>query len=87
METTVEKKQTAFRLSKSLLERLHEEARREHRSMNNLVEILLNRALDGMHRPNAETLAAMEEAKAGKYAGVIDTSSFEAFMKSLEDIE
>lgn len=86
METTVEKKQTAFRLSTSLLARLREEARREHRSLNNLVEMILSDAVYE-HRPNAETLAAMEEAKAGKYAGVIDTSSFEAFMKSLEDIE
>lgn len=83
METTVEKKQTAFRLSTSLLERLHEEARREHRSMNNLVEILLNRALDGMHLPNAETLAAMEEARSGKELETLDLDHFEEFVASL----
>ena len=34
--------------------------------------------------PNEETKAAIEEARAGKYAGTIDTSSMEAFIKSCE---
>ncbi len=33
--------------------------------------------------PNAETTAAIEESKAGIYAGTIDTSSMEAFKKSM----
>lgn len=33
--------------------------------------------------PEAITLAALEEARSGQYAGVVDTSSEEAFMKSL----
>ena len=37
--------------------------------------------------PNEETKAAIEEARLGKSAGTIDTSSFEAFMKSLNEIE
>lgn len=37
--------------------------------------------------PNEETIAAIEEARSGKYAGTIDASSFEAFMKSLNEIE
>ena len=35
--------------------------------------------------PNATTIAAIEEAKSGKSAGRVDTSSLEAFIKSHED--
>lgn len=79
------KQQTSFRLRASLMERLHAEARYEHRSLTNLVETLLDEALK--HRPNPETLAAIEEARSGKYAGTIDASSFESFMKSINEIE
>ncbi len=42
--------------------------------------------LDGMYkRPNADTLEAIEEARRGEYAGVVDTNSFEAFMKSFDE--
>lgn len=37
-----------------------------------------------MYPPNKDTLEALDEARSGKYAGVVDTSSFEAFMKSLD---
>lgn len=37
--------------------------------------------------PNAETLEAIEEARSGKYAGVLDASSFDAFMESVNAIE
>lgn len=80
------KKQTAFRLDSDLLEALKSAAKREHRSLNNFVECIL---MDVMYssEPNDETKAAIEEARTGKSAGVIDTSSFEAFMKSLNEIE
>ena len=32
----------------------------------------------------SETLAAIREARSGKDAGAVDTSSFESFMKSME---
>lgn len=35
-------------------------------------------------KPYNETLDALKEAKEGKYAGTIDTSSMEAFLKSCE---
>ena len=86
MDTMIERKQqTSFRLRASLMERLRAEARYEHRSLTNLVETLLDEALK--HRPNPETLAAVEEARSGKYAGTIDASSFESFMKSINEIE
>lgn len=86
MNTTIERKQQAsFRLRASLMERLRAEARYEHRSLTDLVEILLDEALK--HRPNPETMVAIEEARSGKYAGTIDASSFESFMKSINEIE
>lgn len=85
MATTIQKKQTAFRLSAELIDRLRVEAKRENRSLNNLVEVLLMESLD--RRPNPDTIAAIREAREGKYAGQLDTTSFEAFMKSVDGIE
>lgn len=43
---------------------------------------------DAMYsEPNAETAAAINEARSGKYAGTIDASDFDSFMKSINDIE
>lgn len=83
METiALNRKQTAFRLRIDLLDRLKVAARKENRSLNNYVESVL---LDAVYRePNEETLAAMEEAKEGKNLTKVDTSSFDAFLKSLE---
>lgn len=84
MEAVKSRKPAAFRLDSGLLERLKEEARRENRSLNNLVETIL---MDAVYRtPNAETLAAIEEARSGRHAGTLDMDNFEAFMKSLDDI-
>ena len=85
MGIVTERKQTAFRLRADLVERLRMEARRENRSLNNLVEVLLTESLD--RRPNIETMAAIEEAQAGKSAGELDVSSFDAFMQSVNAID
>lgn len=79
MTTTTARTQTAFRLSNALLERLRREAEREHRSLNNLVELLLMEALKD--RPNPETLAAIEEARSGKDKQTFD--SVESLMAEL----
>ena len=63
MATTTKRSATSFRLPRYLLEGLKAEAKRQHRSVNNLVEVLLLESL--YHKPNAETLAAMEECKSG----------------------
>ncbi len=86
MATTVERKQTAFRLRTDLVERLRIEARRENRSLNNLVEVILSEALD-TRQPNPETMTAIEEARRGEYCGTLDVSSFDAFMKSINDLD
>lgn len=81
MEAVV-RKQTSFRLREDLLQILQEHAKKANRSLNNFVESTL---MDAMYsEPNEETVAAINEARSGKYAGGIDTSSMEAFIKSCE---
>ncbi len=76
------RKPTMFRLKADLIDRLKIAAKRENRSLNNYVESVLMDVV--YHEPNAETRAAIEEAKRGNDLPPIDTSSFEAFCKSLE---
>ena len=83
MDAIIDRKQTAFRLSTDLLERLKLAAKKQNRSLNNFVESVLMDVV--YNEPNEETKAAIEEAKAGKYAGIIDTSSMEAFIKSCSE--
>ena len=60
---TVKRRATSFRLPTDLLEGLRAEAQKQHRSVNNLVEVFL---LESLYRePNATTLAAMAEVKSG----------------------
>ena len=82
METITAKKTTTFRLSESLLAKLRTAAINEHRSLNNYVECILMNAADEI--PNETTISAIKEARSGKYAGTIDTSSVEAMIKSCE---
>ena len=81
METTVKRTQTAFRLDNTLLERLKLEAKRENRSLNNLVETLLREALS--REPNPDTVAAIEEARSGKELETLDIDHFKDFVASL----
>ncbi len=56
-----------LRLDADLVDRLKELARSEHRSLNNYVECIL---LDvAYNTPNEETVAAINEARSGKYVG------------------
>ena len=75
MEATIARKQTTLRLGADLMDRLREEARREHRSLNSLIEAILARAME--HRLNADTLAAIEEARSGKELETLDLDHFE----------
>lgn len=79
MSKTIERKQTAFRLSTALVERLRAEARYENRSLNNLVETILLEAMK--RRPNPETMEAIEEASSGKEMETFD--SVESLMTEL----
>jgi hypothetical protein len=57
------KVQTAFRFDQELLELIKEKAKAQHRSLNNYVEVLMRKDVGNI--PNAETIAAIEEARNG----------------------
>ena len=81
MEATIERTQTAFRLSNELLKRLKIEARKQNRSLNNFVESVL---MDAVYRtPNAKTLAAVKEARENKNLETINLDNLEGFIESL----
>jgi hypothetical protein len=81
MEATIERTQTAFRLSNELLKRLKTEARKQNRSLNNFVESVL---MDAVYRtPNAKTLAAVKEAGENKNLETINLDNLEGFIESL----
>lgn len=77
------RKPTMFRLKADLVDRLKIAAKRENRSLNNYVESVLMDVV--YHEPNAETRAAIEETRRGEYAGVVDMTSIESMIKSLEE--
>lgn len=83
MEKAIPKKATMLRLNADLVTRLKEMARAEHRSFNNFIECILMKIASDT--PNAETLAAIEEARSGKLHNEppVDTSSVEAMFKSM----
>lgn len=82
MQTSL-RKPTMFRLRPELVDRLKIAAKRENRSLNNYVESVLMDIV--YHEPNAETRAAIEAVRRGEYAGVIDMSSLDNMIKSLEE--
>jgi tagatose-1,6-bisphosphate aldolase len=82
MKTIAAKKQTAFRLSENLISKLKVEAKKANRSLSNYVECIL---MDSVYNePNETTVEAIKEARAGKFAGTVDTSNMEAFIRSCE---
>ena len=79
--TSSVKVQTAFRLSKELIDRLKVKAQKENRSLNNYVEtVLMDIAYD---EPNDETVAAIEEARSGKVLEKMDVDKLEGFVAEL----
>lgn len=81
MQTAISKKQTAFRLSSGLIDSLRSEAKRQNRSLNNFVEMVLSRAVG--YSANTETLAAIEEARSGKELEKLDLNNFDELVASL----
>lgn len=80
MGTTVERKQTSFRLRTDLLERLQVVAKEKNRSLNNFVESLLMDAV--YNEPNAVTLKAMREAESGKELETLDLNNLKIINNS-----
>ena len=81
MAVVVERKQTAFRLSTSLLNKLREAADRENRSLNNYVESVLMDAV--FSNPNKLTLAAMKEARENRDLETLDVNNLDSVIASL----
>lgn len=70
-----------FCLDPELVNRLKELARKQHRSLNNFVEIALLQT--AWCEPNEETLEAMREVQNGLNDNTpVDTSSVEAMFRS-----
>ena len=81
MEATITRTQTAFRLSTEVLKRLKTEARKQNRSLNNYVESVL---MDAVYRtPNAQTMAALKEARENENLETINLDNLEGFIESL----
>ena len=81
MASVIERKQTAFRLSTSLLDKLREAANRENRSLNNYVESVLMDAVS--NNPNKLTLVAMKEARENRNLETLDVDNLESVIASL----
>ena len=81
MAIVIERKQTAFRLSTSLLNKLREAAQRENRSLNNYVESVLMDAVSS--NPNKLTLAAMKEARENSDLETLDVNNLDSLIASL----
>ena len=81
MAIGIERKQTAFRLSTSLLNKLREAADRENRSLNNYVESVLMDAVN--NNPNKLTLAAMKEARENRDLETLDANNLDSVIASL----
>lgn len=75
------KKQTAFRLSPELVERLKMKAEKEHRSLNNYVEMVLMSAVED--EPNELTASAMRDAREGRNLEPLDLKRFKEFVAAL----
>ena len=85
MNTAVECKSLTLNVPAYLYAKLASEAKAHSWSLNDYATEVL---LDAMYyEPNEETREAIEEARTGKSAGTLDMSSFEAFLKSINDIE
>ncbi|MGM1056447.1 MAG: TraY domain-containing protein [Bacteroidota bacterium] len=58
------KVQTAFRLDKELVDELKQQAKKNKRSLNNYVELILSKVVE--KQPNDETIKALDEAMNSK---------------------
>ena len=81
MEAVIDRKQTAFRLSCDLLDKLKEAARRENRSLNNYVESVLMDVV--YNNPNKLTIKAMREARENREPETLNSEKLETLISSL----
>ena len=81
MEAVIDRKQTAFRLSCDLLDKLKEAATRENRSLNNYVESVLMDVV--YNNPNKLTIKAMREARENRKLETLNSENLETLISSL----
>ena len=81
MAVVIERKQTAFRLSTSLLNKLREAAERENRSLNNYVESVLMDVV--YNNPKKLTIKAMREARENRELETLNSENLETLISSL----
>ena len=81
MEAVIDRKQTAFRLSCDLLDKLKEAATRENRSLNNYVESVLMDVV--YNNPNKLTIKAMREARENRELETLSSENLETLISSL----
>ena len=80
METIV-RRQTSFRLSEELLERLKIEANKVNRSLNSFVENALMELV--YKRPNQATMDAIKEAQSGEELETLELENFKEYVAKL----
>jgi hypothetical protein len=77
------KKPMAFRFREDVISIIRDEAKKENRSMNNFLENLIVQHFNmNQKKPNATTIAAMEEAKSDDLE-TLDLDNFQEWAKSL----
>lgn len=81
MDAVIDRKQTAFRLSCDLLDKLKEAAIRENRSLNNYVESVLMDVV--YNNPNKLTIKAMREARENHELETLNSENLETLISSL----
>lgn len=81
--TTIQRRQTSFRLRTDLLDDMKTAAQRQNRTLNNFLESLL---LDYFYsEPNEVTKAAIEEAMSGRNRNKVYTDVDEMFDEILNE--
>ena len=81
MNTTALKASTFIEIDAGILSQIKEDAKSEHKSLSDYIESLLYRL--GYRPYNEETLEALQEAREGCCAGVVDTTNRESIEASL----
>ncbi|WP_313376937.1 ribbon-helix-helix protein, CopG family [Chishuiella sp.] len=79
MNTKETKKATSLRLNRGLYSKIEELAKKENRSISNLLETIISEALN-YNEPNKETKEAIKELKEGKG---VNFSSIDELFKSI----
>ena len=81
MSTLGLKEATSIRIDAGILEQIKREAKADNRSLSNYLETLLYRL--GYRPYNEDTFLACQDARNGKSAGVVDTSSKESILSAI----